>query len=106
MLREKRELRTGGQGHPTPIHTSTRTPAHKHLDRLFFHFSTRTDRRTNRPMDGLTDGWTMPLIDSMTEIASSMHNHYLGQFEVHMDFDNLIPHFWEKYEKCGKMKKD
>ena len=43
-------LRTGGQGHPTPIHTPT--PTHKHLDHFF---STRTDRQTNRLMDGLTD---------------------------------------------------
>ena len=42
-------LQMGGQGHPTPIHTPT--PSHKHLD----HFSTQMDRRTNRPMDGLTD---------------------------------------------------
>ena len=46
-------LQTDEQGHPTPIHSPT--PTHKHLDCLFFHFSTRTDKRTNRPMDGLTD---------------------------------------------------
>ena len=30
----------------------------------------------------------------------------LGQFEVQIDFNNLIPHFWEKCEKCEKIKKD
>ena len=48
-------LQTGGQRHPTPIYTQTPTTTHKHLDSLFFHFSTWTDRQTNRPMDGLTD---------------------------------------------------
>ena len=41
-----------GASNPHP-HTPLST--HKHPDRLFFHFSSRTDRRTIRPMDGLTD---------------------------------------------------
>ena len=56
------------------------------------------------------DGWTKPLIDSTTkrvrDFAASMHNHHLGQFEVQIDFNTVIPHFWEKCEKCEKIKKD
>ena len=55
------------------------------------------------------DRWTKPLIDSTTkrvrDFAASMHNHHLGQFEVQIDFNSLIPHFWEKFEKCEKKKK-
>ena len=51
-------LRTGGQGHPTPIHTPTH-PQHsnihkKYRKRLFSHFSTcalRTDGPTDQRMD-------------------------------------------------------
>ena len=47
---KKKELRTGEQGHPTPIHTQT--PTHKHLDRFFplLHSDGQTDQQT--------DGWT------------------------------------------------
>ena len=37
------------------------------------------------------------------DFAASMHNHHLGQCEVKIDFNTLIPHFWEK---CEKIKKD
>ena len=61
-------------------------------------------------MDGLTDRWTKPLIDSRTkrvrDFAASMHNHHMGQFKVQINFDNLHPHFWEKCKKCKKKIKD
>ena len=56
------------------------------------------------------DRWTKPLIDSTTkrvrDFAASMHNHHLGQCEVKIDFNILIPHFLVKCEKCKKIKKD
>ena len=63
-------LRTGGQGHPTPIHTQTHPPhsnlLKKYLKRSFSHFSTRSPRtngRTDGRTDGPTDGRTKPLIE-------------------------------------------
>ena len=55
-------LRTGGQGHPTPIHTQIH-PQHsniqkKYRKRSFSHFSTRwppTDGPTDQRTDGRTD---------------------------------------------------
>ena len=53
-------LRTGGQGHPTPIHTPSPTHIHKkHLKRSFPHFSTRG----HGPTDQRTDRRTKPLIE-------------------------------------------
>ena len=52
-------LRTGGQGHPTPIHTPNPTPYtnihKKYPKRSFFHFSTRSPLWTNGPTDGRMD---------------------------------------------------
>ena len=55
-------LLTGGQGHPTPIHTPTPTPtqtnrSEKSLKSLFCHFSTQSPW-TNRPTDQWTNGQT------------------------------------------------
>ena len=60
-------MRTGGQGHPTPIHTPTHNQHSnihkKYLKRSFSHFSSRVHGRTNGPTDQRTDGRTMPLIE-------------------------------------------
>ena len=108
VVNAERKKESCRQGHPTPLYTSTPTPTHKHLDRLFFHFSTRTDRRTNRPMDGLMDkashrflswkerdtvllGWTIITWDI---------------FKFKYTSTNSVPRFWEKCKKCEKIKKD
>ena len=54
--------RTGGQGHPSPIHTPTPTPTHTDTQKVFktlvsLPFNSITtdgpvDQWTNRPMDG------------------------------------------------------
>ena len=46
-------LRTGGQGHPTPIHTPSPPHIHKiHLKRSLFHFLTRGYGPTGQRTDG------------------------------------------------------
>ena len=56
-------FRTGGQGHPTPINTTTPgTNIHKKVSKMlvFSLFnSITTDRQTNGPMDGPMDGQSL-----------------------------------------------
>ena len=67
-------LRTGGQGHPTPIHTQRLTQPpfqHRHihkklLKRSFSHFLTRAQDRTDRP----TDQWSNGPTDQHTDKGS------------------------------------
>ena len=64
-------LRTGGQGHPAPLHTSPNTPFNtntlKKLLKRFSHFSTRAYRWT----DGLTDGLMDRQMDGLGRISTS-----------------------------------
>ena len=74
-------LRTGGQGHPTPIHTHTHpqySNIHKkYQKRSFSHVSTRwprTDWWTNGRMDGRTDGQSLLLscVSATKKIQSNL----------------------------------